>query len=127
MDPKYLLLDEPLAGLDAEGCGILMDCLHRRCDAGTAVLMASHDPDVICENSDRVIRMDQGKIIFDGTAEAAFSGICPSGTDPDDLGHVRQTVVQLRAAGIALPDGILRFRDLASALRDVLRERRENV
>ena len=127
MRPKYLLLDEPLAGLDADGCEVLLDCLHRRCEAGTAVLMASHDPDVICENADRVIFMDHGTIRFDGTTREAFSGGFEPWAGAEYLGHVRETVRALRSAGLILPDGVTRFRELASALRGILRERREDA
>ncbi|MBQ6509236.1 MAG: ATP-binding cassette domain-containing protein [Flexilinea sp.] len=127
MDPRYLLLDEPLAGLDAEGAEILLQCLHERCRKGTAILMAAHDPDVICENATRVIRMKEGRIVFDGTPEEAFDDGAVPDADPADLGHVRETVIRLREAGIRLPDGITRFRELTAALRQVLEERNAHV
>lgn len=122
MDPAYLLLDEPLAGLDADGTEILLDCLHRRCEKGAAILMAAHDPDVICEHASRVIRMESGRIIFDGTPEEAFSEQNNPGTHLPELGHVRETVIRLREAGLTLPDNIVRFDQLARALRTVLSE-----
>lgn len=127
MDPKYLLLDEPLAGLDAEGAEILLQCLHERCRKGTAVLMAAHDPDVICENASRVIRMKEGRIVFDGTPEEAFAEGGVSEGDLSDLGSVREAVIRLREAGIRLPEGITRFRELSAALRQVLEERNAHV
>lgn len=127
MDPAYLLLDEPLAGLDAEGAEILLQCLHERCRKGTAVLMAAHDPDVICENATRVIRMKEGRIVFDGTPEEAFGEGAAAGYDPADLGQVRETVVRLREAGIRLPEGITRFAELSAALRQLLAERNAHV
>ncbi len=127
MDPDYLLLDEPLAGLDAEGAGILLNCLHERCRRGTAILMAAHDPDVICENVSRVIRMKEGRIVFDGTAEEAFADGSLAESDLPELGHVRETVLRLRDAGIRLPEGITRFRELTAALRQVLGERNARV
>ena len=127
MDPKWLLLDEPLAGLDAEGAEILLACLRERCAQGTAVLMACHDPDVICENASRVIRMDGGRIVFDGTPEEAFDESRHPEMELSELGSVRETVVRLREAGLELPDGITRFRDLTAALRSVLAERGSHV
>ncbi len=127
MDPVYLLLDEPLAGLDADGTEILLDCLHKRCKNGAAILMAAHDSDVICEHSSRVIRMDAGRIIFDGTPEEAFAERNNPGTDLPDLGHVRETVIRLREAGLQLPDNITKFSELVRALRTMLEERRQDV
>ena len=127
MDPQYLLLDEPLAGLDADGAEILLRCLHERCRKGTAVLMAAHDPDVVCENASRVIRMEEGRIVFDGTPEEAFARNSTPGADLWELGHVCETVIRLREAGIRLPEGITRFRELSTALQQVLEERGRHV
>ena len=127
MDPVYLLLDEPLAGLDADGTEIMLDCLHKRCRNGAAVLMAAHDPDVICENASRVIRMDQGRIIFDGTPEEAFAERNNPGADLPELGHVRETVSLLQAAGVTLPGEITKFSELVKALRTVLSERGQHA
>ena len=44
-DPRLLLLDEPHAGLDAEGRGVLDDVLRTAADEGRAVLLASHELD----------------------------------------------------------------------------------
>ena len=122
MDPRYLLLDEPLAGLDADGAEILLECLHKRCRNGAAVLMAAHDPDVICENASRVIRMNEGRIVFDGTPEEAFAEGNVPGADLSELGHVQETVSRLRAGGMALPGNITKFSELVQALRMALSE-----
>ncbi len=127
MDPVYLLLDEPLAGLDADGTEILLECLHKRCRNGAAVLMAAHDPDVICENASRVIRMDNGRIIFDGPPEEAFAERNNPGTDLPELGHVRETVSLLRKAGMTLPEDITGFSELVQELRKVLSEGGQHV
>lgn len=127
MDPRYLLLDEPLAGLDAEGTEIMLSCLEKRRQNGAGILMAAHDPDVICEYATRVIRMENGRILFDGTPEEAFAERNNPGTDLPELGHVRETLVRLRRAGLDLPDGITRFSELTAALRAVLAERGRHV
>ena len=97
MDPRYLLLDEPLAGLDPEGTEILLAALKECCRKGTAILMAAHDPDVICEYADRMICMEQGRIVFDGSTEAAFAETSHPGIDRPELGSVRETIARLRA------------------------------
>lgn len=127
MAPRYLLLDEPLAGLDAEGQEIILSCLEKRRQNGAGILMAAHDPDVICEYATRVIRMENGRILFDGTPEEAFDERNNPGTDLPELGHVRETIVRLRQAGLNLPGGITRFSELAAALRTVLTERNRHV
>ncbi|OFI36500.1 hypothetical protein BIU82_13460 [Arthrobacter sp. SW1] len=60
--PAVLLLDEPYAGLDAEGTSVLNACLARLADSGTAVLAAVHDPAVAREVFQRVILLNKGVV-----------------------------------------------------------------
>ena len=66
--PRLLLMDEPLSALDPEmRSGLQHDilALHKR--FGTTTLMVSHDPSEIYRLADRVISMEQGRIIRDGS------------------------------------------------------------
>nr|WP_125979756.1 ABC transporter ATP-binding protein [Bifidobacterium goeldii] len=59
--PKLLIADEPTGDLDAESTVIVMQLLRAAADAGTAVLMVTHDPDAL-EYVDRTYRMDRGML-----------------------------------------------------------------
>ena len=59
---ELLLLDEPDSGLDAEGQARLWALLAKRCSAGAAALVATHDPDVGKGRADRVLRMEGGRL-----------------------------------------------------------------
>ena len=66
--PKLLLMDEPLSALDVEMRTKLQNeilTLHK--EFGTTTVMVSHDPSEIYRLSTRVVVLDQGKIINDGT------------------------------------------------------------
>jgi len=65
--PDLLLLDEPLDGLDAESIEILKRMLRLLADAGVAVLYSSHIMDVVETFSERIIVLNKGKILADGT------------------------------------------------------------
>ncbi len=123
MEAKYLLLDEPLAGLDAEGTEIMLQCLKERQRNGTAILMAAHDPDIICEYADRVIRMADGEIVLNCPVREAFSLKNNPGTALPELGHVRECVVRLNAAGFNLSAEIATFAELSAAIREALERR----
>lgn len=63
-DPRVLLLDEPFAGLDPAQRFRLLDILASlRADRGTAVVIASHDPLPDPRWADRVVHMDNGRIV----------------------------------------------------------------
>jgi len=72
--PSILLLDEPLSALDPMMRRRLQDELkkmHR--DFGTTTLMVSHDLSEILRLADRVIQMDEGRIVFDGPPVGLFA------------------------------------------------------
>lgn len=64
--PKYLILDEPFASLDFDGRKQLIKILNDLHKDGTTIIIISHSSDIICELVDRVIVLDNGKIILDG-------------------------------------------------------------
>jgi phosphonate transport system ATP-binding protein len=67
-EPKLLLADEPVASLDPRNAGVVMDALRRinREDALT-VMCNLHHLDIARAYCDRIIAMDEGRIVFDGT------------------------------------------------------------
>ncbi len=67
-EPALLCLDEPAAGLNArESAGLSELLLSIRADQGTSVLLIEHDMSVVMEISDRVVVMDYGVKIAEGT------------------------------------------------------------
>src|SRR5512146_171941 len=65
--PKLLCLDEPAAGLDARQSGELGELLPGIARAGTAVLLVDHDMGLVLSVCDRVVVLDSGAIIAQGT------------------------------------------------------------
>lgn len=73
MKPEYLILDEPLAGLDPESKRNMLeiiDKLHK--EAGITILMVSHDIESVATYAERVIVMDKGTVKYDGKPEQVF-------------------------------------------------------
>lgn len=67
-EPKLLLMDEPLSALDSAMRVKLQDeILQMQQEFGTTTLMISHDPSEIYKLSERVVILDNGKVINDGT------------------------------------------------------------
>jgi branched-chain amino acid transport system ATP-binding protein len=68
-DPVLLCLDEPAAGLNPrESAELNALLLGIRAEHGTSILLIEHDMSVVMEISDRVVVLDYGVKIFDGTA-----------------------------------------------------------
>ena len=68
MEPKLLLLDEPMAGMNVEEkqdmCRFILDVND---EFGTTIVLIEHDMGVVMDISDRVVVLDYGKKIGDGT------------------------------------------------------------
>lgn len=58
-DPRLLIADEPTGDLDQESTDIVMTLLRQLADAGTAILMVTHDPEAL-GYADYTLRMDAG-------------------------------------------------------------------
>ncbi len=84
--PEVLFLDEPTIGLDVEAKAVVRDFLtERNRDDGTTVVLTTHDTDDIVHLCRRLLIIDRGRIISDGTVEDLR----------ERFGHRRQLVVDL--------------------------------
>jgi branched-chain amino acid transport system ATP-binding protein len=67
-DPKLIFLDEPAAGMSEEEIGRLMEQIRAIRDMGTAVLVVEHRMRLIMNVAERIIVLNYGKKIAEGTA-----------------------------------------------------------
>ncbi len=73
MRPRHLVLDEPVAHLDAVSAGLVLDAIRAAADAGTAVLLAEQRTAELATVADAVVVMGVGNIIARGTPEEVLS------------------------------------------------------
>jgi len=71
--PKILILDEPTTGLDYTQQRSMMELLRSLNEAGHTIVIITHSLWVVAEYAHRVIVMDEGSIIMDGTVREVFS------------------------------------------------------
>ena len=69
-DPEILILDEPVIGLDPKGIKEVRELVRRFGAQGKSVLMSSHLLSEVSETCDRVIFLNNGKIVEDDTIES---------------------------------------------------------
>ncbi|WP_198953701.1 ABC transporter ATP-binding protein [Rhodopirellula sp. MGV] len=67
--PKILLLDEPTVGVDPQSRQRIFEMLDELSAAGTSLLLTTHHLDEAQDRSDRLLIMDAGRIIADGTID----------------------------------------------------------
>lgn len=69
MDPVVLLCDEPTSSLDPELVGEVQDVLKDLADKGLTMVAVTHEISFAAEIADRVVFMDQGRIVEEGPAD----------------------------------------------------------
>jgi energy-coupling factor transport system ATP-binding protein len=73
LQPKVLLLDEPTANLDVATRKEILKTLNDIKGITETVLIATHDMQLVCEWADRVIVLEKGEVVADGTRDDIFS------------------------------------------------------
>jgi ABC-2 type transport system ATP-binding protein len=68
-EPRLIILDEPLTGLDAGAARQVKEVLHRRVAAGGAVVMTTHILEVAERMATRIGVIDRGRLIAEGTLD----------------------------------------------------------
>lgn len=103
MQPEYLILDEPLAGLDPEGKKQMLDiidALHK--DAGITIIMVSHDIESVAGYADRLVGLKDGELISDGEPYQVFYDMFLKNEhgDMSNLPVIMQLLIKLRQEGL---------------------------
>jgi len=66
MDPKVLIIDEPTTGLDWDSSRKVAKVLKRLNEKGKTIIMITHNMELVAEFTDRLLVMNNGRIIMDG-------------------------------------------------------------
>ncbi len=72
MEPKLMLFDEPTSALDPELVGEVVDVMRQLAKDGMTMIVVTHEMGFARETADRVVMMDDGRIIEEGTPEHFF-------------------------------------------------------
>lgn len=69
-EPKLLILDEPFSGLDPVNANVIKDEIFRLAKHGTTIIFSTHRMEQVEEICDKIVLIDQGKKILDGSVKA---------------------------------------------------------
>jgi len=81
-DPELLVLDEPTTGLDPQARHLIWDGLRKLLDAGKTILLTTHFMDEAERLCDRLVIVDSGRIIEEGTPRALIDAHFPVSPSP---------------------------------------------
>ena len=72
MEPKVMLFDEPTSALDPELIGEVLDVMKQLALEGTTMVVVTHEMGFASDVADRIIHVDQGVIVEEGTPDEIF-------------------------------------------------------
>jgi energy-coupling factor transport system ATP-binding protein len=125
LEPDYLILDEPSAGLDPRGRDeIFAEIVKLQQSTGIGVLLISHNMEEVARLVSRLIVLQHGEVLLDGTPRDIFSH------HPDQLQqsgvavpHVSRLLEKLRSRGLDVDKDVLTAEEATAAILKAVRGR----
>lgn len=108
MNPDYLVLDEPSAGLDPRSRNaVFREILSLHQSKGIAIVLVTHSMEEAVKYADRLLVINNGRKLFDGTLTEIFKEHGPELVKIGvDVPQVYKLADLLRSKGLRLPEGI---------------------
>ena len=122
MRPDCIVLDEPTAMLDPRGRTEVLDTVHRlNREQGMTVVLITHYMDEAV-GADRIVVMDGGRILTQGTPREVFSRVELLRSHQLDVPQATDLVSRLKEQGFSLPDCVLSIDECVAALEPLFEQ-----
>lgn len=125
MQPKYLVLDEPTAGLDPKGREEFLEeiaTLHRK---GMTIVMVSHSMDDVARYAQRMVVLDHGQIRLQGTPREVFSNHAELEAIGVGVPTLTKLLLELKAKGLNVRTDLIELHEIKDEILLALSEREE--
>ncbi len=107
MHPKYLVLDEPMAGLDPLGRREILALLETlRTESGCTIIMISHSMDDIANHATKVLVLEKGSVLMYDTPQSVFSHSEELQRIGLSVPGITKICIELNRKGIMIPASI---------------------
>ncbi len=124
MRPDVLVLDEPTAGLDPEGCeSILRNISDYRRATGATVILVSHSMEDIARIADRLVVFDSGHVVMEGRPDEVFLQAEKLRSIGLDVPIVTDIAARLRELNVDVPECCYTVSQLRDAILALKRRR----
>ena len=122
MEPKTIVLDEPTAMLDPSGrAEVIRSIRELNQKKGITIILITHYMEETVD-ADRIILMDQGKLVLDGTPKEIFSKVEELKSLRMDVPLITDLAHELRLSGMPVSEGILKEEELVEELLAIFGE-----
>ena len=118
MEPEVMVLDEPMAGLDPAGCEEVFRYIkdyHEK--HGTTILFVTHSMEYAAQMAERIVVMDRGRILMDGTPREVFARAEELLEAGLDVPQVTRVFLELQRRGIKVDPAVYTVEQAAAQLR----------
>jgi len=107
MQPKYLVLDEPMAGLDPLGRKEILALLEKlRKESGCTIIMISHSMDDIANHATKVLVLEQGSVFLYDTPQNVFSKVEDLHRIGLSVPNITKICIEMNQKGVRIPTSI---------------------
>jgi len=125
MKPRVLVLDEPAAGLDPVGRRDILDMIARiRREENITVVLVSHSMEDVAEYVDRIMVMNDGALVMDGSVSDVFAQREALEEMGLSVPQISLLMKDLEDAGIVKDTGIYTMEEAVKVLSGILTERK---
>ncbi len=121
MQPDLLILDEPTAGLDPRGRDDVLGYIRTYHSGGKrAVIIVSHNMDDVARVAERIVVINKGRIVIDGTPSEVFSHKAEIENSGLKIPFVSRVMYRLKAMGVDVEPSVYNM-DTAVAMLQALK------
>ena len=122
MEPKVIVLDEPTAMLDPSGRKeVLESVMELKRTKGISIILITHYMEETV-NADRILLMDAGKLVLDGSPREVFSDVARLKSYRMDVPLITELSAKLKAVGFPIEKTVLRKEELEEELLRLFHE-----
>ena len=122
MKPKFLVLDEPTAGLDPKGRDeILRNINNLYKEENMTIILVSHSMEEIARLVNRIVVLEHGEILMDGKPKEIFSRHEELREIGLDVPQITELMIKLKERGMDIPTDVLTVEEAEMVLKEYLR------
>ena len=127
MLPECIIFDESTAMLDPKGRREVLDVVERlNRERGITLLHITHYMDEAAR-ADRVLVIDDGKLLLDGTPREVFSQVALLGRVGLETPQTTRLLYELKEEGLSLPDGCIGIEECALAIEELWKGKKDGT
>ena len=118
MEPEVMVLDEPMAGLDPAGCADVFRFIKEYHKThGTTILFVTHSMEYAAQMSERIVVMDHGHILMDGTPAQVFARADELIAAGLDVPQVTRAFLELKKHGVDVDPAVFTVEQAVQCLK----------